>query len=65
MKEKRVNPRIREPSPMALFLVFEGIDGSGKTSMSSLVARGLRERGISVEHLRPGLRPPLTLADKT
>jgi dTMP kinase len=37
-----------------MFVVFEGIDGSGKTTLSSKVAKRLRERGISVEHLREG-----------
>jgi dTMP kinase len=37
-----------------MFVVFEGIDGSGKTTLSSRVAKRLRERGITVEHLREG-----------
>jgi dTMP kinase len=35
-----------------MFVVFEGIDGSGKTTISNRVAKTLRERGLSVEHLR-------------
>lgn len=35
-----------------MFVVFEGIDGSGKTTVSSLVAKALRERGIDVDHVR-------------
>ena len=35
-----------------MFVVFEGIDGSGKTTVSSKVARALRARGIEVEHVR-------------
>ncbi|HEX3901256.1 MAG TPA: dTMP kinase [Polyangia bacterium] len=35
-----------------MFVVFEGIDGSGKTTISNRVAKALRERGLSVEHLR-------------
>ncbi|MBN2196308.1 MAG: dTMP kinase [Polyangiaceae bacterium] len=35
-----------------MFVVFEGIDGSGKTTVSNRVAKGLRARGISVKHLR-------------
>jgi dTMP kinase len=35
-----------------MFVVFEGIDGSGKTTISNRVAKELRERGLSVEHLR-------------
>ena len=37
-----------------MFVVFEGIDGSGKTTVSNRVARKLRESGRSVEHLREG-----------
>jgi len=35
-----------------MFVVFEGIDGSGKTTISNRVAKALRERGLAVEHLR-------------
>lgn len=35
-----------------MFVVFEGIDGSGKTTISNRVATQLRERGLSVKHLR-------------
>jgi dTMP kinase len=37
-----------------MFVVFEGIDGSGKTTVSNRVAARLREGGITVEHLREG-----------
>jgi dTMP kinase len=37
-----------------VFVVFEGIDGSGKTTISNLVADRLRARGLSVKHLRAG-----------
>jgi dTMP kinase len=37
-----------------MFVVFEGIDGSGKTTVSNLVAERLRSGGLSVEHLREG-----------
>ena len=37
-----------------LFVVFEGIDGSGKTTLSNGVAGLLRERGLRVEHVREG-----------
>jgi dTMP kinase len=35
-----------------MFVVFEGIDGSGKTTLSNLVAARLRDSGLSVKHLR-------------
>ncbi len=35
-----------------MFIVFEGIDGSGKTTISNRVAKRLRESGLAVEHLR-------------
>jgi dTMP kinase len=35
-----------------MFVVFEGIDGSGKTTLSNRVAARLRDGGISVKHLR-------------
>jgi dTMP kinase len=37
-----------------MFVVFEGIDGSGKTTVSNRVATRLREGGLTVEHLREG-----------
>jgi dTMP kinase len=37
-----------------VFVVFEGIDGSGKTTVSNLVAERLRSGGLTVEHLREG-----------
>jgi dTMP kinase len=39
-----------------LFVVFEGIDGSGKTTLSGAVARVLRGEGLRVEHVREGGR---------
>ena len=35
-----------------MFVVFEGIDGSGKTTLSNQVAKTLRQAGLSVEHVR-------------
>src|SRR4051812_32077853 len=35
-----------------MFVVFEGIDGSGKTTISNLVAATLKADGLSVKHLR-------------
>jgi dTMP kinase len=35
-----------------MFIVFEGIDGSGKTTVSNLVVERLRATGLSVKHLR-------------
>ena len=36
-----------------MFVVFEGIDGSGKTTLSGKVAATLTEAGISVHQARP------------
>ena len=36
----------------AFFIVFEGIDGSGKTSLSNLIAGWMRNAGLSVHHAR-------------
>lgn len=35
-----------------MFVVFEGIDGSGKTTVSNRVVKRLVERGLSVKHVR-------------
>jgi dTMP kinase len=35
-----------------MFVVFEGIDGSGKTTISNRVAAELKEEGLTVKHLR-------------
>lgn len=35
-----------------MFIVFEGIDGGGKTTLSNLVMRALSENGLRVEHVR-------------
>ena len=37
-----------------MFVVFEGIDGSGKTTVSNRVAEELRRRGIEIDHIREG-----------
>jgi len=36
-----------------MFIAFEGIDGSGKSTLSNFVARSLRSRGKNVLHTRP------------
>lgn len=36
-----------------MFVVFEGIDGSGKTTLSDRVAERLRTHGVSTHHARP------------
>jgi dTMP kinase len=35
-----------------MFVVFEGIDGSGKTTVSNLMVERLRGQGLAVKHLR-------------
>lgn len=35
-----------------MFVVFEGIDGSGKTTLSNRVAQALRAAGLAVSHVR-------------
>ncbi len=37
-----------------MFVVFEGIDGSGKTTISNRVAAALSAEGLTVKHLREG-----------
>jgi dTMP kinase len=46
-----------EPAPSAsqpVFIDFEGIDGSGKTTLSNRLADYLRAQGIDVHHARDG-----------
>lgn len=37
-----------------MWVAFEGIDGSGKTTVSNAVAQALTARGLKVEHVREG-----------
>ncbi|MBL0217646.1 MAG: dTMP kinase [Myxococcales bacterium] len=37
-----------------MFVVFEGIDGGGKTTLSNMVAKRLRADGLKVAHVREG-----------
>jgi dTMP kinase len=41
-------------APRATLVVFEGIDGSGKTTLSNAVAAALRADGLRVAHVREG-----------
>jgi len=43
-----------EPAPVPVFIDFEGIDGSGKTTLSSRLADLLKSQGVSVHHARDG-----------
>ncbi len=43
-----------EAGPAPVFIDFEGIDGSGKTTLSNRLAAVLEEQGIPVHHARSG-----------
>jgi dTMP kinase len=43
-----------EPAPVPVFIDFEGIDGSGKTTLSSRLADLLKAQGVPVHHARDG-----------
>lgn len=43
-----------DPSPRPIFIDFEGIDGSGKTTLSNRLAEYLKQQGIPVHHARDG-----------
>lgn len=43
-----------DESPPPIFIDFEGIDGSGKTTLSNRLAAFLEEQGITVHHARSG-----------
>jgi dTMP kinase len=45
-----------------MFVVFEGIDGSGKTTISNRAARALRQSGLTVTHVREGGKLASTVA---
>jgi len=43
-----------ETAPQPIFIDFEGIDGSGKTTLSNRLADLLKEQGVPVHHARDG-----------
>ena len=43
-----------DSAPPPVFIDFEGIDGSGKTTLSNRLAAFLTEQGIPVHHARSG-----------
>lgn len=43
-----------ETAPRPIFIDFEGIDGSGKTTLSNRLAELLKEQGVPVYHARDG-----------
>jgi dTMP kinase len=43
-----------DPAPRPIFIDFEGIDGSGKTTLSNRLAEYLKQQGIPVHHARDG-----------
>ncbi len=47
-----------------MLVVFEGIDGSGKTTLSDCVASELSAGGLRVEHVRPGGRLSSEVAER-
>ena len=46
-----------------MLVIFEGIDGSGKTTLSNRVARALSDGGARVRHVREGGRLASTTAE--
>ena len=47
-----------------MFIDFEGIDGSGKTTLSNRVAERLRAKGLEVVHARAGGELPCVVSRK-
>ncbi len=57
MKRSEAEEVVRGPGD-GLFVAFEGVEGSGKSTQSELLARHLRELGAEVVHARePGSTP--------
>jgi dTMP kinase len=57
-REPGVRPAGGKASQNGLFLAFEGVEGSGKSTQAALLAAHLKDRGFDVVHARePGSTP--------
>lgn len=58
LPQSTTQPQATSPTPQSapepIFIDFEGIDGSGKTTLSNRLVEILKEQGIEVHHARDG-----------